>query len=388
MSLSELIEDKHLVVCVGSGGVGKTTTAAAIAIEAARRGRKVLVLTIDPARRLANSLGMEELTNVQRTVERSRFHEAGVELEGELHALMLDPKTTFDDLIRRLAPDGQTAERVLDNRVYGLITTALAGTLEYTAVEKLYDLHRQGIYDLIVLDTPPTKNALDFLNAPGKLIGFLDERVLRWFVPEEGSDGRLHYRIAQRTGRMAWRVIGRVFGESFVAELGEFFSSIEGMTGAFRHRAREIEQLLRSPDTAFVVVTGGDPSVIDDALYFHRRLSDHRMPFAGFIVNRLSPDRGPLDDDVLERDVESLPRELRSRDDVRSLVSKLARGYDLMRETSTEERRTIDKLRAATSFSGFVVRVPQFAHDVFDIRGLLHINDYLFGQGELLGAEA
>lgn len=388
MSIASIVEQSHLVVCTGSGGVGKTTTAAAIALQAARMGRKVLVLTIDPARRLANSLGMEELNNVQRKVEKERFTEAGVEVTGELHALMLDPKATFDDLIRRLAPDDPTARRVLGNRVYGLITTALAGTLEYTAVEKLYDLHQQGTYDLIVLDTPPTKNALDFLNAPGKLIGFLDERILRWFVPEEDEDGKLTYRIAQRTGKLVWSVLGRVFGESFIDELGEFFASINGMTGAFRMRATEIDRLLRSPDTAFIVVTSGDPSVIDDALFFHQKLSDHRMPFAGFIVNRLSPDGGPLDTESLEKDVASLPEDLGSRQDVIHLVDKLTEGYRLLRRSSAQEKKTVQRLRQATGFRGFVVRVPQFAHDVYDIPGLVLIDRYLFGEGDLLAAEA
>jgi anion-transporting ArsA/GET3 family ATPase len=388
VNLSDLIDEKHLLVCCGSGGVGKTTTAAAIAVEAARRGRKVLVLTIDPARRLANSLGMEELNNVQRKVENDRFEEAGLDVSGELHALMLDPKATFDDLIKGLAPDDRTATRVLDNRVYGLITTALAGTLEYTAVEKLYDLHRQGIYDLIVLDTPPTKNALDFLNAPGVLIGFLDERVLRWFVPEEGSDGKLTYRIAQRTGQLVWNVLGRVFGGVFIDELGEFFASINGMTGAFRLRAKEIEQLLRSSSTAFIVVTSGDPGVIDDALFFHRKLSDHRMPFGGFIVNRLSPDYGPIDEKTLEKDIESLPAGIGSSDDVTNLVTKLSKGYQLLRKTSAQERVAINRLRESTGFAGFVVRVPQFASDIYDIPGLVLVNSYIFGEGSLLAAEA
>ncbi len=387
MSLSRVIDEKHLVVCCGSGGVGKTTTAAALALEAARRGRRVLVLTIDPARRLANSLGMEELDNVQRTVEQSRFARAGLDVKGELNALMLDPKATFDDLIRRLAPDEATSRRVLANRVYHLITTALAGTLEYTAVEKLYDLHRQGIYDLIVLDTPPTKNALDFLNAPGKLIGFLDDRILRWFVPEGGTDGQLHHRLAQRTGLMVWKVLGRVFGESFVTELGEFFSSISGMTGAFRTRATEIDRLLRSADTAFVVVTSGDAAVIDDALYFYGKLVDHRMPFAGFIVNRLSPDGGPIDREGLDREMGQLFGSL-TRKDVIDLVAKLEEGYGVLRRASAAERRTIDRLREATGRTGFVVRVPQFASDVFDIPGLALTATYMFGEGNLLAREA
>jgi anion-transporting ArsA/GET3 family ATPase len=388
VSLSRLVDEKSLVVCCGSGGVGKTTTAAAIALEGARRGRRVLVLTIDPARRLANSLGVEELSNVERRVEPARFRAAGIEVEGELHALMLDPKATFDDLIRRLAGDRLKARRVLDNRVYHLLSSALAGTLEYTAVEKLFELHGKGIYDLIVLDTPPTKNALDFLDAPGRLSAFLDERVLKWFMPEEGTDGTLRYRVVQRTGRMVWAILGRVFGDSFLDELGTFFASLQGMTGAFRLRADEIETLLASRDTSFVIVTSGDPGVVDDALFFYRKLREHRMPFGGFVVNRLSPDTGPIDPEAVARDVRSLPEELREEPGVVELVRKMEQGYSLLRKASDVERRTVERLRASTGQGGFLSRVPQLANDVFDIPGLVLINGYLFGEGELLAEEA
>lgn len=388
MTLTELTESRGLVVCCGSGGVGKTTAAAAIALEGARRGRRVLVLTIDPARRLANSLGVEELSNVERIVDPARFRAAGVEVEGELHALMLDPKATFDELIRRLAGDGTKARRILDNRIYHLLSSALAGTLEYTAVEKLYDLHRKGIYDLIVLDTPPTKNALDFLDAPGKLSGFLDERVLKWFMPEEDEDGKLRYRVVQRTGQMVWAILGRVFGDSFLDELGTFFASLHGMTGAFRVRAVEIEQLLASGETAFIIVTSGDPALIDDALFFYRKLREHRMPFGGFVVNRLSPDTGPIDHENVARDMGTLPQALRKGPEVENLVKKMEEGYTTLRRASELENRTIERLRSSTGFQGFVARVPQFAHDIFDIPGLVLINSYLFGEGDLLAKEA
>lgn len=388
MSLDELIETRNLIICCGSGGVGKTTTAAAIALEGARRGRRVLVLTIDPARRLANSLGVEELSNVESVVDAARLRSAGVEVPGELHALMLDPKATFDDLIRRLAGEGERAHVILDNRVYHLLTSALAGTLEYTAVEKLYELHGKGLYDLIVLDTPPTKNALDFLDAPGKLSEFLDERVLKWFMPEEDADGRLRYRIVQRTGKMVWSILGRVFGDAFLDELGTFFASLSGMTGAFRVRAVEIEKLLASGETSFIVVTSGDPGVVDDALFFYRKLREHRMPFGGFVVNRLSPDTGPIDSDLLQRDMTTLPETLREGPEMRNLVRKMEEGYTALRRTSAVESRAIERLRSSTGFQGFLARVPQFADDIFDIPGLVLINSYLFGEGDLLAEEA
>jgi len=388
MSLSSLVDTSRLIVCCGSGGVGKTTTAAAIALEGARRGRRVLVLTIDPARRLANSLGVEELTNVERIVDPGSLRDAGVDAAGELHALMLDPKATFDDLIRRLARDEARAQVILGNRVYHLLSSALAGTLEYTAVEKLYDLHRRSIFDLIVLDTPPTKNALDFLDAPGKLSGFLDDRVLRWFMPEEDTDGRLRYRIVQRTGRMVWSILGRVFGDSFLEELGTFFASLNGMTGAFRLRAEEIDKLLRDEGTAFVIVTSGDPAIVDDALFFYRKLREHRMFFGGFVVNRLSPDTEPIDHERLVCDVEGLPGDLGRGPEMENLVRKMEHGYTVLRRASDGERKTIERLRRSTGMTGFLARVPLFSHDIFDIPGLVLVGSHLFGEGALLAREA
>ncbi len=388
MNISELVETKSLVVCCGSGGVGKTTTAAAIALEGARRGRKVLVLTIDPARRLANSLGVEELNNVERRVDPASLEAAGLDVKGELHALMLDPKATFDDLIRRLAGDGARARAILDNTVYHQLTSALAGTLEYTAVEKLHDLHGRGEYDLIVLDTPPTKNALDFLDAPGKLSSFLDERIIKWFIPEQDEDGTLRYRVVQKTGMMVWAILGRVFGDASLDEIGTFFASISGMTGAFRLRAVEIEKLLGSHETSFVIVTSGDPTVIDDALFFHRKIREHRMPFGGFVVNRLSPDTGPIEHGRVAEDVGTLPESIGKGPEVANLVRKMEESYTVLRRASALEGRTIERLRTSTGFQGFLARVPQFPYDIFDIPGLVLINRYLFGEGDLLAREA
>ncbi|MBW2261521.1 MAG: ArsA family ATPase [Deltaproteobacteria bacterium] len=388
MNLSELIEARSLVVCCGSGGVGKTTAAAAIALEGARRGRKVLVLTIDPARRLANSLGVEELNNVERRVDPARLEAAGIDVQGELHALMLDPKATFDELIKRLAGDGARAKVILENTVYHQLTSALAGTLEYMAVEKLYELHGKGVYDLIVLDTPPTKNALDFLDAPGKLSNFLDERVIKWFIPEQDEDGTLRYKVVQKTGKLVWSVLGRVFGDASLDEIGTFFASISGMTGAFRLRAVEIEKLLASSETSFIVVTSGDPTVIDDAMYFYRKIREHRMPFGGFVVNRLSPDTGPIEHGLVAADLGTLPENLREGPEVENLLRKMEEGYTILRKASAIEGRTIERLRTSTGFQGFIARVPQFAHDIFDIPGLVLINRYLFGEGDLLAREA
>jgi hypothetical protein len=183
-------------------------------------------------------------------------------------------------------------------------------------------------------------------------------------------------------------VLGRVFGDASLDEIGTFFAAIGGMTGAFRLRAVEIEKLLASRETSFVIVTSGDPTVVDDALYFYRKVREHRMPFGGFVVNRLSPDTGPIEHGRVAEDVDALPESIRSGPEVKKLVRKMEDGYSVLRRASALEARTIERLRTSTGFQGFVARVPQFAHDIFDIPGLVCINRYLFGEGDLLAREA
>src|SRR4029079_18468316 len=218
MNVGDLLEGKQICICAGSGGVGKTTTSAAVAMEMAARGKKVAVLTIDPAKRLANSLGLPELGNEERLVEPERFIEHGVEMKGELWAMMLDAKRTFDELIERHAPDEATRDRVLNNRIYQEISNAMAGSQEYMAMEKLYELHQEGRFDLLVLDTPPTRNALDFIDAPERMTRFIEGRSLQFFL----KPGKLGLRIVGRSGAMLFSVLKRVTGIDLLQDLSEF----------------------------------------------------------------------------------------------------------------------------------------------------------------------
>src|SRR6185295_19100789 len=274
-NLEPLLEGKRMVICAGSGGVGKTTTAAAVALGLAEQGRKVAVVTIDPARRLANALGLDELDNEPRKVD--------LELDGELWAMMLDAKRTFDQLIEHLAPDEKTRDEVFANRIYQQLSSAVAGSQEFTAIAKLYELYHEGGYDLLVLDTPPSRNALDFLDAPGRLKGFFGGRAIRMFLRPAGLSGKV---LGRGTG-MVFGLLKRVTGVDLLQDLSVFFRTLGGMIDGFMERADRVGALLEDPATTFLIVTSPRHDPAEEAIHFHRKLADASMPFGGLVVNRV-----------------------------------------------------------------------------------------------------
>ena len=287
--IAEITEHKQIIVCAGAGGVGKTTTAAAIAVRAATEGKKTVVVTIDPARRLASSLGLTELSNEPTQVSKSKFAAAGLDLKGELDALMLDTKSTFDEVVLRYAPTEQQARRIIANRFYRNISGTLSGTQEYMAMEKLYELHAGGAYDVIVIDTPPTRNALDFLDAPRRLTDFFESRVLRWFLLPYVKAGGGLMRFANVAAVAFLRVVKRIVGSSVLDDTAEFFANLDGMYDGFKARARDVAALLQSEATSFVVITSpGEESVLE-ATYFASRLNDAHLAFGALVVNRVHP---------------------------------------------------------------------------------------------------
>src|SRR5436190_10544671 len=262
-SIEQIVEGAEICICAGAGGVGKTSTSAAIALGAARRGRRAAVLTIDPAKRLANALGLEKLGNEPRRVR-------GVQGDGELWAMMLDAKRTFDDLVETYASDEKTRDAVLSNRIYKELSSAVSGSQEYMAMEKLYELHALGEYDLLVLDTPPTRNALDFLDAPERLHRFIDSRSLRFFL----SGGRTGLKLVGRGSSLLFGGLQRVTGIDLLRDLSEFFQSFGSMSEGFRARAERVIELLGSDATVFLLVTSPRRDAINEAIYFHRRLRE------------------------------------------------------------------------------------------------------------------
>jgi anion-transporting ArsA/GET3 family ATPase len=366
VSIPELLEGKRVCVCGGSGGVGKTTTSAAIALGMAARGAKVAVVTIDPAKRLANALGLEELQNHPHRVEPERLAGTGIEIRGELWAMMLDPKRTFDELIERVAPDPERAEEIKANRVYRELSTAVSGSQEFTAIAKLYELDREDEFDLLVLDTPPSRSALDFLEAPGRLTSFLEGRALKAFIRPTGFGMRVLG--AGATPLLAG--LRRVTGVDLVADLSTFFGLLGGMTNDFSVRAEQVEMMLHANTTAFLLVTSAQQGSIDEAMWFRRTLEEGGLPFAGVVVNRVHHDiLGDHDpDDVALALAASLGPELAER------VAENFRDYHVL---ARRDERNIG--RFADDLNGRpLLLVPHFDDDVHDVKGLLRVQRYLF----------
>jgi anion-transporting ArsA/GET3 family ATPase len=370
--ISELLHGKRVCICAGSGGVGKTTSSAAIAVGMAARGKKVAVLTIDPAKRLADSLGLPELGNEERRVDPALFAAAGLETNGgELWAMMLDAKATFDELVRRHAPDEETRDRILSNRIYQQLSAALAGSQEYMAMEKLFELYAENRFDLLVLDTPPTRSALDFLEAPRRLMQFIEGRALQVFMRPTGFG----MRVFGRGTSVMFGILRRVTGVEVLEDLSEFFQAFSGMVGGFRERAKRVSELLAHPETCFLVVCGPQGEPITEAVYFHRKLVEAKLPFGGVIVNKVHyASELPDPDEAL---AELLARELGGED----LAERVLRNLDDYRGLAARDQRNIRRLTAEMRARS-VIQVPYLDEDVHDLGGLLRINEYLFAAGE------
>jgi anion-transporting ArsA/GET3 family ATPase len=376
-SIAELLEGKRVCICAGSGGVGKTTTSAAIAAGMAARGHKVAVLTIDPAKRLADSLGLPELGNTERQVDPGLFEEAGIETNGgELWAMMLDAKATFDEVVRKHAPDAETRERILSNRIYQQLSNALAGSQEYMAMEKLFEIHAEDRYDLLVLDTPPSRNALDFLDAPRRLTQFIEGRALQVFIKPTG----LGMKVFGRGAGMAFGVMKRITGVDLLQDLAEFFQAMSGMVGGFRERAKRVTELLAADESTFLVVCGPQGEPIDEAVYFHRKLVEAKLPFGGVIVNKVHYE----DEMPVER--EELGPELSDAVGDEDLAARVRENFEAFRVLSERDRRNVEHL-AKEMRTRAVIRVPYLDEDVHDLRGLMEVNRYLFASGSEERAE-
>ena len=365
VNLGELLDDKQVCICGGSGGVGKTTTSAAIALEMAARGRRVAVVTIDPARRLANSLGLKELGNEPTRIAPARFARAGVAVEGELWAMMLDAKRTFDEVIERLAPDTSTRDEILANRIYRELSSAVSGSQEYTAMSKLYDLHREGGFDLLVLDTPPSRNAMDFLDAPDRLTRFFEGRALQVFLRPSGLATRF---VGRGTGLM-FSVLKRATGVDLLDDLSVFFRSLGGLIGGFRERAQAVNALLGDRGTVFLLVSSPEGEPIDETLFFWRKLKAARIPFGGVVVNR-----------VRRLQAEGDPAEVASAltDQLgEALAGKVADNFGDLQVLARRDARNIERLAGKVG-DGCILEVPYLDEDVHDLAGLARIGGFLF----------
>lgn len=281
--LVRLVEESRIIVCAGSGGVGKTTTAASLALLGALRGRRAIVLTIDPARRLADSLGVGPIGNEPCAVSPDLL---GADVTGSLAAMMLDQQGSWDDLIARHAPSDAVREQILANPFYQQLAESFAGSQEYMAVEQLGALEASGSYDLIVVDTPPTQHALDFLDAPDRLLAFLDKDIVRWFLPGVSS-GWSAIQSMNRSMRFVLDKIEEATGVGVLSQVSEFFSGMGELFDGFEERVARVTALLRAEDTAFVLVAGPDEQVLDQAEYLHKAMAEKEMPLRGVVMNRV-----------------------------------------------------------------------------------------------------
>jgi anion-transporting ArsA/GET3 family ATPase len=366
-AITDRLDGKRVVICAGSGGVGKTTTSAALAIGLAAEGRRVAVVTIDPAKRLAASLGLQELGNEPALVAPERLAGHGLEVRGELWAMMLDAKRTFDELIERLAPDERTRDEVLGNRIYQQLSGAVAGSQEFTAVAKLFDLHRSGRFDVLVLDTPPSRNALDFLDAPDRLTSFFEGRALKVFLAPTG----LAARVVGRGTSVVFSVLKRLTGVDLLEDLGVFFRALAGLIDGFKERAEGVKRLLSDPATTFLIVTSPEREPVEEAIFFRGKLRDAGMPFGGLVVNRV---HALADGDG--RPPEAVEAELRQVLGGK-LAGKVARTWSEEQALAARDSASIAHLLERTGESDPVV-VPQLDGDVHDVDGLVQVHRHLF----------
>ena len=351
--MHSLIRNKKIIIVMGSGGVGKTTTAAAIAVQAALMGKKTLVLTIDPAKRLATTLGINRFTHTPKEV----FIEKNITLS----AMMLDTKETFDALIQKYAPSKEVAQKILTNHIYQFLSTMMAGTQEYMALEKLYELNESQEYDTIVLDTPPAKHALSFLEAPDRLAHFLDENILKWFLKPYLKAGTFSLKMLTSGSHLVFKLIEMLTGLHVLYELSEFLLNLQSLYSGFRERTLKAQAILKSSQTAFLVITNPERAVFEQALQLHKRLSQLQVSLGGFIVNRVTIE---------------IPWTAQEKQILTS--HPFFPTLNAYQKLAQREKEQIQKIKNVIGKTLPLYEIPFFEEDIHDIKGLRLMNKYLF----------
>jgi len=368
MSLDKLLKGRKIIACCGSGGVGKTTMSATIGLKAAMAGMKVLVLTIDPARRLANSLGLSEMGNEQTRIK------IPAKNGGELWGMMIDTKRVSDDLIIRISPNKEVRDRILNNHFYIQSSNAMAGSEEYMAMEKLYEITTRDEFDLVVLDTPPTKHALDFLDAPRRMAEFMDGRVIQWFVKPYMMAGKFSFGFAQKGAGLIFKILERVAGSETMKDLAEFFLAFDGLYDGFKDRAQAVHELMSGGETAFVIVTTPQRPALDEAIFFRDRLRESQIPLGAVVFNRIQE----------SVNVDDVEKELASAEKIIEKIPKYASVIDTLIDLSANtdkiaraQRGVIEGFIKGMKGESMVYRVPALASDVHDIPSLLKVGEFI-----------
>jgi anion-transporting ArsA/GET3 family ATPase len=363
--LADRLAGSSVIVTLGAGGVGKTTTSAALALGLALRGGRIAVVTIDPARRLASALGLQELSGEPRRIDTEALTAGGRQMKGELWAMMLDTKGTFDAVVEQLSSDRAALEEILANPVYRELSTAVSGSQELSAVAKLYELYEQHDFDVIVLDTPPSRNALDFLDAPGRLLGFLEGRALQVFL----SPGGLTARLFGRGTALVFSIFARVTGVDMLSELSRFFRSLSGILEGFGERTRAVQKLLRSEQAGYLIVTSPEPEPVSEARFLADRLRETGIGAPELVVNRVHFDG--LGGNDPERLAETLAEDL-GTDLARRVASNLA-DFDVLVRRDEETVRELTELLDG----GEPTLVGHLDEEVQDLLGLARIAEQL-----------
>lgn len=391
-SMGELIDARRILVCVGTGGVGKTTVSSALAVAAARRGRRALVLTIDPARRLADAMGLPSLGSEPERLPEARERALGIGEQGALSAMMLDMKGTFDALIERLCPDEEMRARILENPLYQHVSDALAGSVEYAAMEKVYELAQSDAYDLIVLDTPPAQHALDFLEAPERLVTLLDSSLVRLLVQPAFSAGRLGWRVFQNVTERTLAMVARLSGVDFLKEISELLLAVDSLSAGFKDRARAVRGLLQSEQTGFLLVAGPSPTTASGARSLVEGLQASGIGLAGVVLNRvhqwprsldghppISPDlealeasNDPLAGALARAGVADAPRAARA-------ATLVTRDYALQVVADARESERIQSTAISRGHS--LVSLPALRGDIDEATALVMLADAVVDAG-------
>jgi anion-transporting ArsA/GET3 family ATPase len=378
-SIEQLLAAKEIVIHCGSGGVGKTTTAAAAAAEAAiHLGGKVLVLTVDPAKRLANALGLEQFGNIETRVPNAAFAAAGVEPRGELWAAMLDTKQSWDDLVQRHAPDAATRDAILANPLYQNLMGRFVQSHDYIAMERLYEIHSSGTYDLIVVDTPPTRNAIDFLEAPARMADFFSSRFLRWLTVPARS------RVLNFASKPFYTVADRILGSQFLEDIAEFFLLFQSMYDGFVDRAKAVTRVLEDRRTTFVVVSTLESAPVREAEFFIRELQARKLHLGAVVLNKVLPDylldrkattsakRMVADAPVI---AEALDTSFGESAQIERVLREVGESFLNFQVVAKREAETKGELAGAPEV---VATVPYFDSDIYDLEGLIRLGDKIW----------
>ena len=378
-NLEQLLATKEIVISCGSGGVGKTTTAAAAAAMAATHlGGKVLVLTVDPAKRLANALGLERFGNTETRIPNEAFASSGIEPRGELWAAMLDTKQSWDDLVRRHAPDPKTRDAILANKLYQNISGRFVQSHDYIAMERLYEIHTAGTYDLIVVDTPPTRNAIDFLEAPGRMADFFSSRLLRWLTAPGKS------RVMNLASKPFYTVADRILGTQFLQDIGEFFGLFQQMAPGFVQRAEAVTRTLSDRRTTFIVVSTLEAAPVREAEYFIEALEERKLHLGALVLNKVLPPylrrtaTTPVarslceNGDKIAADLEGVDADAAAVGRVLHTVGESFLNYQVVAKREAEQRAELSRT------PDVVATVPFFDSDIHDLAGLMRLGEQIW----------